>query len=304
MNSVSSIISHRRFQGFAHQSGSAIFRVARRAGDYVRYRLACRNVADYRSRVIAHASSRPQPDQTGIRIANAIEQEGCIAIPVQSLACPGTGALLTSVEQLFEVWRPEPARGTAARPTRQMLDEFPDIYLWGLQEPLLDLAEYLIGLPPLFVGTDFKCELTDGRTRGLRQWHLDCEDHRVFKIILYLSDVSAGGGPFDYLPLKYSEPAARALRYRSGYVSDDVMARHVPPGAAVSVTAPKHHAILFDGAAIFHRAQPPTAADRYSVTFGYMSRAPLRLRGAGPTPRLREQIMPRLSARQLACLRD
>ena len=54
---------------------------------------------------------------------------------------------------------------------------------------------------------------------------------------------------------------------------------------------------------IFHRAMPPVRRDRYSLTFFFTSRSPLRSLPSAPvTVRERELATRGLNARQLACL--
>jgi hypothetical protein len=154
------------------------------------------------------------------------------------------------------------------------LADHPAVYKWGLNDDNLDLAECYIGLPVHYLGPGVKRERADGAAAYARQWHLDVEDRRLLKIIVYLSDVIEGCGPFEYINREWSAQAARALRYKSGYIADSAMARVVPAQEWVQVTGPRLTAIFVDTTRVFHRAKPPTAVDRYSMTFTYSSTTP------------------------------
>src|SRR6185295_11795761 len=117
------------------------------------------------------------------------------------------------------------------------MQEFPEIYLWGLNERLLSLVENYIGLPIRYHGVDVRREICDGRPNDVRQWHIDAEDHRMFRVIIYLNDVAADGGPFEYIRRELTVGAVQKLGYGSGFVTDRDMARVVPRAEWVQATA-------------------------------------------------------------------
>ncbi len=151
----------------------------------------------------------------------------------------------------------------------------PALYEWGLADENLDLAEHYIGLPVYYLGVAVRREQV-GVDYMTRRWHMDVDDRRMLKIIVYLDDVGDGGGPFEYLNRNASDHAARILKYSSGLLSDAAMARVVPAEDWVQVTGPRLTAIFVDPRRFFHRAQPPTKADRYTVTFTYTSTTPFQ----------------------------
>jgi len=149
-------------------------------------------------------------------------------------------------------------------------------YEWGLAEENIDLAERYIGLPVFFLGVAIRRERADGDAGyHTRRWHMDIDDRRMLKIIVYLNDVGDGCGPFEYLTRNASDHASRIFRYSAGHISDAAMARIVPEADWVQVTGPRLTAIFVDPKRLFHRVQPPTKADRYSLTFTYTSTTPL-----------------------------
>jgi hypothetical protein len=139
------------------------------------------------------------------------------------------------------------------------------------------MAAAYIGLDCLYLGATLKRELADGRPHGNRQWHLDIEDERFLRVLLYLSPVTAEAGPFQYLPAPLSAKARHLLGYRIGYLSDETLALAAPRDGWRSALGEAGDAVVFDGTRLFHRAQPPIGRDRYSITFTYVSNDPLEL---------------------------
>jgi hypothetical protein len=150
------------------------------------------------------------------------------------------------------------------------------LYEWGLAEENLDLAERYIGLPVFFLGAAVRRERVDGPVSyNTRRWHKDIDDRRMLKMIIYLNDVGAGGGGFEYLNRRSSDDVACAFRYSAGHLSDTEVDRVVPRSAGVPVTGPRLTSVFVDATRLMHRVQPPTENDRYSLTLTYVSTTPL-----------------------------
>jgi hypothetical protein len=187
-------------------------------------------------------------------------------------------------------------------PLHRLMD-FPEIYMWGLDRRLLDFIENYVGLPIRYHGADIRREVADGKVNDVRQWHIDAEDQRMFKIILYLNDVEVGGGPFQYLPRALTIETARRLHYGSGFVTDEAMSAVLPPSEWIECLAKAHSAVMADTCKIFHRAQPPRTRDRYSITFSWTSTSAVK---AYPTMPISDEAFSYIHAhtdeRQRACL--
>jgi hypothetical protein len=148
------------------------------------------------------------------------------------------------------------------------------LWRWGLSDELLDLAESYLGLPPMYYGAHVRCEVANGDITSVRQWHVDVEDDRMLKILVWLRDVDIAGGPFEYVPKADSAAAQKRLSYVSGFVPEDRFTAAVDPSQWRAATGPTWTAAVADTCAVFHRAKAPTGADRYSVTFSYSTNAP------------------------------
>ena len=71
--------------------------------------------------------------------------------------------------------------------------------------------------------------------------------------------------------------ATTALKYWSGFVTDEDMATVVPRSSWRQATGPRLTAIYVDTCRLFHRAMPPTTTKRYSMTFSYSTTTPFQV---------------------------
>jgi hypothetical protein len=160
--------------------------------------------------------------------------------------------------------------------TDEELIREPEPYLWGLSRPVLDFVERYMGLPVNYYGVSLKREIANGRLVGTRNFHRDPEDEHVVKIIVYLSDVDEGAGPFQCLDAADSADVMRSGR-RQRYLEVpgiDVIERIVPQSNWITCLGPRLTANVTDTARCLHRASPPVTTDRYSITYSYLSHRP------------------------------
>jgi hypothetical protein len=231
--------------------------------------------------VAAHRSRlTPLDEQRRAQVA-AMEEDGAIVGPWNDLDLPGTDDLKPILERFKGMLaeRPVPAseNGSMVALSRAETLEDPRLFQWGLQDEVLDLVEHYLGVPAHYYGALVRREVADSRIISTRQWHRDIEDYRNLKILVWLNDVDADGGPFTYVPLATSQEAVKELRYVGGYVSDDRFAAVVPRSEWQQATGPQWTAVMADNCRLFHRAQAPVARDRYSVTFTWIARKPLKV---------------------------
>jgi hypothetical protein len=252
----------------------------------------------------AHALRLPPLDPVDLPIVRALRRDGALMIPVESLELPGTQAMLAAGAELAQELRAMPSNGAdAPRLPSHRLMERPEIYLWGLSPRLLDLVENYVGLPIRYHGADLRREVANGKPTDVRQWHVDTEDWRMFKVILYLNDVEPGGGPFEYLPRERTLAAVERIGYGSGFVSDEAMSAEVPRSQWIEALGGARSALVADTCRVFHRAQPPRRADRYSITFSWTSTTAVK---SYPSAPLSEEayayVLSQTHERQRACL--
>lgn len=159
---------------------------------------------------------------------------------------------------------------------QDVASQLPGLYLLGLSPAMLAAVETYLEQPCLYLGAALKIERVSP-ARGNRLWHMDVEDLRMLRVLIYLNDVNEKDGPLEVIPPDQSDQARAALGYRSGYVRDERMAQVVPPVHWAGCLADEGDALIFDGSRLFHRAQPPVERERFSLTFSYSTRRPLQV---------------------------
>jgi hypothetical protein len=119
-----------------------------------------------------------------------------------------------------------------------------------------------------------------GTERAASQlWHRDFDDKHLLKAFLYLVDVDAGAGPFEYV--SGSQPGGRHNEtrqwapMRTGRFSEEEVNRHVPADAIKTFTAPRGTVILCNTSGL-HRGGFATEHPRALATATYCSPASLK----------------------------
>ena len=237
-------------------------------------------------------------------VLDEVRTRGAAVTSLDALGFPGTAELKAGAHELTDEFAQQ-HRSTLStvRPPREWVLGRPAIWQWGLNEQVLDMVESYIGLPARYHGASVRCERATGEALGVRQWHRDIEDRRMLKLLVWLNDVDEDGGPFEYVDRAHTPDLTRSLHYVSGYVSDEAIRRQVPESEWHRGTGPMWTCVVADPRNLFHRAMPPVRRDRYSLTFSYTSRFPIRtLSGPALSRQEREWATGGLNARQLACL--
>ena len=119
-----------------------------------------------------------------------------------------------------------------------------------------------------------------GAERAASQlWHRDFDDKHLLKAFLYLVDVDASAGPFEYVG--GSQPGGRHKEtrqwapMRTGRFTEDEVNKHVPADAIKTFTAPRGTVILCNTSGL-HRGGFATGQARALATATYCSPASLK----------------------------
>ena len=234
----------------------------------------------YQQALNKHFECLPKLGLQESSIVKTLREEGTCIIPIEDLKLSSTGKMMETALHLANKLKTIDPESNASNScevgsSSEDLREFTEILLWALEPKLLNIIENYIGLPILYQGFAMRKSIADGRYSGVRRWHIDWEDRRIIKIIIYLNDVLPGGGAYNYISRKTTSEAIKKLNYYNlGYVSDEEMASAVPRDSWNTCLAPKGSVIITDTSSVFHRAQPPTHHERYSITFCYTSTMP------------------------------
>ncbi|NEQ62532.1 MAG: hypothetical protein F6K53_36170 [Moorea sp. SIO4A1] len=260
---------------------------------------------DYIKRLENHANSLPALDPVDLPLLNSLLKQGTVVTSLEELAI-SYKELIDSAEDIFPKLRGLPIPKLESCITyREELISYPQIFKWALNERLLDIVENYLGVPVLLAGVTLQRTIADGKPVHVRQWHVDPEDYRMVKIIIYFNDVGLDGGPFEYIPRHLTSSLAQALNYNyysSGFVSDQEMTRVAPKATWIPCPGPYGTVIFTDTRSIFHRLKPPTGSQRYSITFAYTSRRPITTFERNFSKHQLQVIASGLSQRQQDCL--
>ena len=232
---------------------------------------------DYQKAVKEYAANLPKISATEMAIINALEREGVFITSLEQLELSSTPLLLNACQNLLPKIKtifPSCQEQYVIHATSSQLMEYPEIFYWGLEEKLLDIIENYLSLPITCHGVYFRRDLANQIQKKSRLWHIDREDRRMFKIIIYLNDVSEEGGPFQYIPKSLTSMTSRALEYDYSYIDDKNMEQVVPSSKWKSCLGAAGTVVFADTASIFHRGKKPLVSDRLAIFFDYTSRRP------------------------------
>ncbi|BAZ13309.1 hypothetical protein NIES4071_51480 [Calothrix sp. NIES-4071] len=262
----------------------------------------------YKKQVEKHVNHLPEIYSEDLTLIESLRQEGAFITSLEELEIPTTSQLLVGAEKLvpelltFKSDQSRNSNHVESLPLFKLM-KYPEIFMWGLEERLLNIIENYIGLPVLYHGAHFRREVANGKLIGVRQWHTDVEDHRMVRIIVYLNNVTLNGGSFEYISKYLTSSLRKTLRYTSGFVSDEIMKTFVPTSDWKPCLGRSGTVIFSDTRNVFHRARPPVEADRFSITFSYTSRRPIAIFNKVILTRDEFlEISSRLSIRQRQCI--
>jgi hypothetical protein len=146
---------------------------------------------------------------------------------------------------------------------------------------MLDIANSYLGLWSKLEYVDMWYSVpqpADADRVSSQRWHRDFNDKHLLKAFLYLVDVDAGTGPFEYVP--GSAPGGRyadAWPWRplgENYPPDGELEKRIPDDGIETFIAPKA-TIVFCNTAGFHRGGFATEKPRVLATVTYSSPASL-----------------------------
>jgi hypothetical protein len=151
----------------------------------------------------------------------------------------------------------------------------PRLIRWGLDERLLAIVRTYIGTPISYRGLTVRRDVVGGPLAETRMWHRDSEDNRIVKIIVYLNDIGEDGGPFEFVPVKWTPATWRVPYVNSSRVSDVEMRRLVPPAHWTPCTGARGTVVFVDTCRVFHRGRVAEKEDRRTLFYCYNSRQPI-----------------------------
>ncbi|MCM0590323.2 MAG: 2OG-Fe(II) oxygenase [Gloeotrichia echinulata CP02] len=229
----------------------------------------------YQEALKKHAANLPKISTNDMNIVEKLKYEGVAITSLDALGIDSSPAMFQAAKNLIPKL-PNQINGDKNEfvihaDSQQMMKNL-EIQLWGIEQRLLNIAENYIGLPVAYHGAYFRRDFANKIQQKTRLWHLDNDDRKVVKIILYLNDVNEDGGPFQYIPKSFASRVGQSLNYHHGYIADTTIQKIVSPSNWRKCTGPAGTVIFAAVANTFHRGMLPIAADRFSIFFDYTSR--------------------------------
>lgn len=115
----------------------------------------------------------------------------------------------------------------------------------------------------------------DGPFRASQFYHLDIHDKPLVYVLVLVSDVTAEGGPWTFLPASVSARAAKALSYQQPgvpyRVSDEAMYEVVDSSEAITFAYPKGTVLFIDSSQCFHYGSRNAFDPRFQLMYAYTS---------------------------------
>jgi hypothetical protein len=261
----------------------------------------------YRQLAKRHRADLPSLPAAARPILSDVETEGVHIASAGSLNLPFTDEIIQSATSLLPGLTQSPATlpgGFRVFADHACLNTFPRLFLWGLNDTVLDLVENYLGVPVGYHSVDVIRSINNGLSHGPRMWHIDGEDHRTFRIIIYLNDVDRDSGPFEYIPRPISDAARRALKYSQEYVPESIMSNFVDVDHWKACTGQRGTVIFADPANVFHRGKVPKNQERFAIFYSYHSAKPMYpcYLPPGFSPEFLASMEGQLSERQRACV--
>lgn len=243
------------------------------------------------------AARTPELDDTQRGLVEALDRDGYVTLPVvdllqehdwQAIASQGDAFVAETERTIAEGGR---GKVRAGKEFVVRAHSFEGVTLAAATDPwfaacvsrrVLDIANAYLRLESKLSYVDLwytaQQPASDERVAS-QNWHVDFDDKHLLKAFLYLSDVSAGHGPFEYVP--GSQPGGRHHSVRAwvpmgyGRVPDEDVARNVPAEEIASFTGPRG-TLIFCNTSGLHRGGFATDGPRVLATATYCSPASLK----------------------------
>ncbi|GBE90357.1 phytanoyl-CoA dioxygenase [Nostoc cycadae] len=229
----------------------------------------------YQMAINKHKTNLPIISKDDLELVEKINHEGVAITSLDNLGITSNPQLLQTAQALTSQIQLEinsDDNQYVIHASSQQIMAYPTIFLWGLEQRLLNIIEHYIGLPVAYHGTYFRRDLANQLEKGSRLWHLDPEDRKVLKIIVYVNDVSENHGPFQYIPLSLTSNIVQYLKYNYGYIPNETMQKVISPDNYKSCIGSSGTVIFAGTGSIFHRGKAPENSDRFTIFFDYTSR--------------------------------
>jgi Phytanoyl-CoA dioxygenase (PhyH) len=162
----------------------------------------------YRVDLLRHSKTLPLLSADEEAIVATCRQEGVCITSLEALNISATAEMLKVAKQQLAVMGDRAAhanqgRGTVEHPALPQIftvTDLPEVAAWGHDPRILRMVENYVGLSVKFQGAHLRRDFANEKPVTTDLWHRDDEDRRIIKVFIYLTDVGAENGPFEYIP--------------------------------------------------------------------------------------------------------
>lgn len=236
----------------------------------------------YRFREFLNKKNLPYISSQDRDIVNGIIKDGVYLTSLNQIGFEKTDNFRNLASQLFEdtlnyfkvppthlggLFTPE--KFTLRPPVEYILEKYPEIYRFALNERLVSVAQHYIGAPACLLDVDFKIDLPGGNDIGSKLWHYDEMNYKILKIFIYFSNVTKSNPAFEYISSKSS------LDIKERIFKEDEVYNLTERKNIVRVEAPAESVLFLGVDRILHHISIPThneeKAPRKAVVFHYLS---------------------------------
>lgn len=248
------------------------------------------------ARAMAHKPRSPKLAGADARWVDELRSSGGITTSLDELDLPITEEFRRAVDEVLPTLPDRAAHQRAVADSaldpllgrntalhcislgpKELVSRYPALVRFGLEERILDIVEGYLGLAPAFTALSLRKDVGGDHQVGTRFWHLDTEDVKVIRMMVYLNDVGLDDGPFEFIPRPDTEAVTelreRAFRSAGDPIFDDEMRRHIPESKWKPITGPAGTVLLADNALCYHHGKVHDS-ERIVLIFTYTSRHP------------------------------
>jgi hypothetical protein len=215
-------------------------------------------------------------------IVDALKRDGIYITNLSELGLGSTSQLLNAAHRLLPTMGTTQYNSSVNNPPEiYIVTDLPSFYDWGKEQRLLNIIENYLSLPVAYHGVHLRKDFANENQFATLLWHRDVEDRRVLKIVVYLSDVEAKHGPFEYVPLSYT--SKNQLNYyriqqqihNTAGIDDEALNKIVPKSAWKSCPGPAGTVIFADTRRLLHHGTL-RREERSTLFFVYTANPPKR----------------------------
>ncbi|MGB3691123.1 MAG: hypothetical protein WBG70_20980 [Spirulinaceae cyanobacterium] len=222
----------------------------------------------------------PDISSNDAEIVNKLNKNGIYITSLSSLNIDNTTEFVNAVNKLMEELTERTKKDKvsfAVKSNLEQLIKYPEIFRWGLEDRLISIAANYIGLPIAYDTFMPHLSINNGKETATRRWHIDNEDRKMLKVIIYFNDVDDEDGPFQYMHPEISSSLLQKVKNKYKFFYHQEIKELIPASRQdwlKTYTGKAGTVIIVDTAHSYHRGKPPTKSPRRAVSFGYLSRRP------------------------------